>query len=144
MIRRVHPIAGVVGFLTILTFWVSTVAGELFGSHQTIAAIKQAIPWGFILLVPALAITGASGFKMAGGSLEPALLRKSRRMPFIAANGILVLVPSALYLAALAARGDFGMAFYATQALELVAGAINLSLMALNIRDGLRVTGRLK
>jgi len=30
------------------------------------------------------------------------------------------------------------------QAVELVAGAINLTLMFLNIRDGLRLTGRLR
>jgi hypothetical protein len=63
-------------------------------------------------------------------------------MPFIAANGIIVLMPAAFYLALLASRGDFGRIFYAVQAVELIAGAFNLSLMVLNIRDGLRLTGR--
>jgi hypothetical protein len=144
MLRRIHPIAGILGLLVILTFWTSTVGSELFGSPEAIAVVKRAIPWGFLILVPALAIAGASGFRMAGASSEPRILRKKLRMPFIAGNGLLILIPSALYLAMLASRGEFGGAFYAVQAVELVAGGANLVLMALNIRDGLRVTGRLK
>ena len=30
------------------------------------------------------------------------------------------------------------------QAIELVAGAVNLTLMGLNVRDGLRMSGRLR
>jgi hypothetical protein len=131
-----------IAFLIILTFWTSTVGSELFGSAHIVAAVKQGIPWGFLILVPALAITGASGLKMAGASSDPAIARKRRRMPFIAANGLLILMPAAFYLAALASRGDFGGVFYSVQAVELIAGALNLTLMALNTRDGLRLTGR--
>ncbi len=143
MLRRLHPIAGLVAFLTILTFWTSTVASELSGSAAMIAAVKQAIPWGFLLLVPALAVTGASGFRLAGRSADPRIARKKQRMPFIAGNGLLILVPAAFWLAALASRQAFGGLFYGIQAVELVAGAINLTLMALNIRDGLRLANRL-
>ncbi|MGD0640507.1 MAG: hypothetical protein ABSC22_07150 [Roseiarcus sp.] len=142
MLKRIHPVAGIIGFLTILTFWTSTVLSELSGSVQAIAAVKQAIPWGFLILVPALIITGASGLRMAGASPKGRILAKKRRMPFIAGNGLLVLIPCALYLAMLASRGQFGAAFYAVQAVELVAGATNLTLMALNIRDGRRPSGR--
>ncbi|MGA2495535.1 MAG: hypothetical protein ABSF67_21810 [Roseiarcus sp.] len=143
MLKRIHPIAGIIGFLTILTFWTSTVLSELSGSLQAISAVKQAIPWGFLILVPALIITGASGFRMAGASPNGRILAKKRRMPFIAGNGLLILIPCALYLAMLASRGQFGASFYTIQAVELVAGAVNLTLMALNIRDGFRLTARL-
>ncbi len=142
MLKRIHPVAGTIGFLTILAFWISTVASELFGSVDMIAAVKQTIPWGFLILVPALAITGASGFRMAGSSSAPGIVSKKHRMPFIAGNGLLILIPAALYLAMLASRGEFGSLFYGVQAIELVAGAVNLTLMSLNIRDGLRLTGR--
>ena len=65
-------------------------------------------------------------------------------MPFIAANGILVLIPSALFLAFKAKAAEFDATFYAVQALELVAGATNITLLGLNMRDGLRMTGRLR
>lgn len=138
MLKRVHLFAGLLAFLMILTFWTSTVGVELFGSEQAITAVKLAIPWGLIILIPALAVTGASGFGLAGSSRAPWIARKKRRMPIIAANGLLILVPAALYLATLAARGDFGDRFVAVQALELLAGALNLTLMGLNIRDGVR------
>jgi hypothetical protein len=48
---------------------------------------------------------------------------KIKRMPLIAANGILILIPSALFLASKARASKFDSAFYAVQALELVAGA---------------------
>jgi hypothetical protein len=143
MLRRLHPVAGAIGLATILTFWIATVAVELVGSTGNVAAVKQAIPYGFLILIPALVLTGASGLRMAGGATDPAILRKRRRMPIIAANGLFVLVPAAFALAVLAGRGEFGALFYAIQALELVAGAVNVTLMGLNARDGLRLTGQL-
>jgi hypothetical protein len=64
-----------------------------------------------------------------------------KRMPIIAANGILVLVPCAIFLNLSAADGLFDMKFYLLQGVELIAGATNLTLMGLNIRDGLRMKG---
>src|SRR4051812_13681282 len=98
MRTRVHLVAATVGLLTILTFWVSTIAVELTGSHDLITSVKQAIPWGLFVLVPALAATGATGAAMAGRSKEPALQVKRRRMVVIAGVGLLILVPSAIYL----------------------------------------------
>jgi hypothetical protein len=63
-------------------------------------------------------------------------------MPFIAGNGILVLIPSALFLAAKAGSGAFDPTFYAVQSIELLAGAANIVLLGLNMRDGLRMKGR--
>jgi hypothetical protein len=66
------------------------------------------------------------------------------RMRFIAANGLLVLVPCAIVLNQWAAAGSLDTTFYVVQAIELVAGASNLALMGLNARDGLRMAGRLR
>jgi hypothetical protein len=126
-------------FLTILTFWTSTVAAELFASNDIIAAVKLAIPWGLLILVPALAVTGLSGMRTAGASTSPLIIGKKRRMPLIAGNGLLILVPAAFTLAWLAAHREFGGLFYTVQTVELAAGAVNLILMALDIRDGRRL-----
>nr|WP_093810821.1 hypothetical protein [Stappia sp. ES.058] len=128
----------------IATFWVSTAVSELFGSAQAIAAVKQAILYAMVVLVPALAITGASGFSLGKGRKGALLDAKRRRMPLIAANGILILVPSAVFLAMKARAGEFDTAFYAVQAVELVAGALNLFLIGRNIADGLAASGRLR
>lgn len=64
-------------------------------------------------------------------------------MRLIALNGIFVLVPSALVLRELAERGELGQLFFAVQVLELVAGGLNLLLLARNAREGLTLSGRL-
>jgi hypothetical protein len=69
---------------------------------------------------------------------------KIKRMPLIAANGLVVLIPAALFLAFKARAAEFDTVFYAVQALELVAGAANITLLGLNLRDGLRMKGRLR
>jgi hypothetical protein len=43
-----------------------------------------------------------------------------------------------------ASAGSFDATFYAVQLLELAAGATNVTLLALNVRDGLRLAGRLR
>lgn len=142
MIRALHPIAGVTGLLTIAAFWTATVAAEAFGSETTVLAVKTAILWGLLLLVPALAVTGITGVRLAGGSTDPRIARKRRRMPVIALNGLLVLVPCAVFLQARAAAGAFGGAFVTVQAIELLAGAANLTLIGMNLRDGLALARR--
>ena len=142
MKTRIHAIAGAIGFLTILVFWSSTVISELFGSFETIAAVKRAILWGMCILVPAMAIVGGSGFSLAAGRTESAVIAKKKRMPIIGANGLLVLVPTAFLLESRAAAGTFDTSFYVLQGVELIAGAVNLALMGLNMRDGIRLTGR--
>lgn len=136
MLRRIHPIAGVIGFLTILTFWTSTAFSELFGTYDTIAAVKSMILTGMFILIPAMVIVGASGMSMGGRRKDAPARAKKKRMPFIAANGLLILLPAAFYLEAKASVGAFDTAFYSVQVLELIAGAANLALMGLSIRDG--------
>lgn len=143
MKTKIHALAGCIGFLTILTFWTSTVVTELFASHETIAAIKSMILPGMFILIPAMAIAGGSGMAMGKKRTDAQALAKKKRMPIIAANGLLILLPSAIFLASKAARGEFDGWFYGVQALELMAGAANLTMMGLNIRDGLRMTGRI-
>jgi hypothetical protein len=143
MIKMIHPLAGAVAIFTIATFWLSTALTELFGSPATVIAVKTAIPWGFLLLIPALASTAGSGFSLAKGRRTGVIGAKVKRMPFIAANGILILIPSALFLVSKARANEFDIEFYAVQALELAAGATNIALLSLNMRDGLKMTGRL-
>lgn len=143
MMRVLHPIAGAAGLVCIATFWTSTVAVEAFGGDAAILAVKTVILWGLLVLVPAMALAGATGFRMAGRSASPLVARKRRRMPVIAANGLLVLVPCAFFLQGRAAAGELDGTFVLVQAVELAAGAVNLVLMSLNLRDGLVLSRRL-
>jgi hypothetical protein len=140
LVGSIHRIAGIVAFTTIALFWTGTAIVEVFGDGAAVARVKEAILWGMLLLIPAMAAVAATGFRLGGRSIAPAIARKRRRMPFIALNGLLILVPSAFFLAARAAAGQFDLAFYAVQGLELAAGATNIVLMSLSIRDGLALT----
>lgn len=57
MKMTIHLIAGALALLTIASFWISTVAIELFGSEVAVIAVKTSIPRGFLIFVPVLAAT---------------------------------------------------------------------------------------
>jgi hypothetical protein len=139
MLKRIHPFAGALALLSILTFWMATVLSEAFGETATVIAVKTMIPWGFLVLIPILAATGGSGFALAREPSGVLVERKRRRMAFIAANGLLILIPSALFLSFKAQASELDSAFFVVQALELIAGAVNILLLGLNLRDGLRM-----
>jgi hypothetical protein len=144
MIKIIYPVAGVLALVTIATFWLSTAFSELFASQAVVTAVKTAIPWGLLLLIPALAAAGGSGFVLAKRHRAGLIGAKAKRMPFIAANGILVLISAALFLASKARAGEFDAVFYAVQVLELAAGAVNITLLVLNMRDGIKLKGWLR
>lgn len=144
MAKLIHPITGTIALLCIATFWLTTLFSELFAGQDVVVAVKTAVPWGFLVLIPALAATGGSGFKLARGRKVGLIGMKSRRMPIIAANGMLVLIPSALFLSFKANASQFDTSFYAVQAIELVAGAVNFMLLMRNMLDGLKLTGKLR
>ena len=142
MMKMIHPVAGTLALATILSFWLSTLLSELFADAATVALVKSLIPWGFLILVPAMALAGMSGFRLGKTWRGPVVAQKRKRMPVIAVNGILILIPAALYLSAKAQAGAFDTSFYIVQALELVAGAVNITLLGLNMRDGLHLSGK--
>jgi hypothetical protein len=145
MLRILHLLAGLLATLTIAVFFTSTLLVELFGSPAAIAGIKHLIVFpGLFILVPAIAATGGTGFALSKTRQGRLVEAKMKRMPFIAANGLLVLLPAAIFLNLWAAQGTFDSRFYLVQAVELLAGAINLLLMGLNMRDGVKLTGRFR
>lgn len=140
MIKTIHPITGALALLTIISFWLSTAMSELFGSEALVVTVKTMIPWGFLILIPALMAAGGSGFQLGKAWRNPLVTVKRKRMPIIAGNGIVILIPSALYLSSKAQAGSFDAGFYMVQAIELIAGAVNITLLGLNMRDGLKLT----
>ncbi len=145
MKQDIHFTAGVLATLTIATFFISTVFVELFGTHEAVATVKSLIVLpGLFILVPAIAATGGTGFALSKSRKGRLVQTKQKRMPFIGANGVLVLIPCAIFLDRWASAGAFDTTFYIVQGIELVAGAINLTLMSMNIRDGLRMSGRFR
>lgn len=145
MPKRAHLVAGLLAPLCLVTFFVSTVVMELFFSHPAVAQLKALIVTpGLWIMVPAIAVAGGSGLFLSRTRQGRLVDAKRKRMPFIAANGLLILVPCAIVLNRWAAAGTFDTSFYVVQAIELIAGATNFVLMGRNVRDGLRMAGRLR
>lgn len=142
MKSRVHAVAGILGLTLITLFFISSVTSELIGDEQLISQVKKMILFGVLILVPSMIVTGASGRVLAGKRSAPRIRVKKRRMAVIAVIGLTVLVPCAVVLQRLAAGGDFGSTFYMLQAVELIGGGINITLMGLNVRDGRVLAGR--
>ncbi len=142
MKSRVHVIAGVLGLTLIVLFFTSSIVVETIGDEHAVGRVKTMILFGVLVLVPSMMVTGATGRILAGKRENPLIRAKKQRMVAVATIGLTVLVPCAVTLQRLSAAGDFGTVFYIIQAVELVGGAVNITLMALNIRDGRLLAGR--
>lgn len=143
-LARLHAAAGTLAFALILSFWSSTVVVELAGSWSAVTTVKLTIAGCLPVLVAALATTGLTGRALVGPAPKGLAAAKLTRLKIAAANGVLILIPAALFLAIRAAGGRFDPAFAFVQGVELIAGPVNLVLLGLNIRDGLRMSGRLR
>lgn len=136
----IHAAAGTLAMIFIAGFLAATLISECLLNEASVLSVKKSILTGLCLLIPALAIAGGSGFSLAGRRHSPAINRKRRRMKIIAANGLLILLPLAILLYLRAAAGLFDTLFYAMQTLEVLAGSVQLMLLARNFRDGRKMT----
>lgn len=140
----IHASAGALAMLTVAIFWISTLVSELFMGQEAVVAVKYAIAYfGLIPLVILMAGAGGSGFILAKGRKGQLVQGKKKRMPKIGANGLLVMIPCALFLNSKAAAGEFDAAFYVIQVVELGVGVMQLTLLGRSFRDGLKLAGRL-
>jgi hypothetical protein len=144
MKKVAHAAAGSVALLLVLSFLTITILSELSMDAANVIVAKRVILYGICLLVPLMAMAGGSGFLLAAGRVGPVVGLKKKRMRLIAANGMLVMLPSAIWLYYSAAKGEFGTAFMVVQGIELAGGFTQLYLLARNFKDGLRLSGRLR
>lgn len=136
---RVHGLAGIVAMLTVLCFWSATLLSELFMSHEAVDFVKRSILYGLAILIPSMALAGASGAALGrkrGGRL---LELKKKRMKMLAITGFLIMLPSAVFLHLKSAANEFDALFYAIQSLELAGGIVQFMLLAKNFRAGLNL-----
>ncbi len=136
----IHATAGTLALVIIATFLASTVIAELCLDYRAISVVKTAIFYGVFLLAPLMAITGGSGFALAASRSGGLVERKKARMRIIGANGVLVMLPAAVFLYFRANAGSFDGQFYVVQFVELAGGMLQLCLLTLNFRDGRRMT----
>lgn len=96
--------------------------------------------FGLPVLIGCLVTAALSGRHLARNSRAAVIRRKQRRMRIVAAAGIVVLVPCALILDDLTASVSVGGVVTALEIAEMLVGALNLTLLVLNFRDGRGLT----
>ena len=136
---KLHAFCGALGLLLIGGFLLSTVGAELSGSVAWVVAVKTWILHLIPVLVILLGCAGAAGNHIARGWKSKDVDWKRLRMAVAGFNGVFVLIPCAFTLQAWAEAGEFTWRFYGVQGIELLAGAGNIVLLSLNLRDGLRL-----
>lgn len=133
---RIHLSAAAGALALIATFLVSSAVTELAGNAADVHGLRQWIVFALPLLVGCLAAAALTGRRLARKSRAAVIRRKQRRMQVVAALGIVVLVPCALILDALTASASAGAVVTGLVLTEMLAGALNLTLLLLNARDG--------
>ena len=83
--------------------------------------------------------TGLTANKLYPGILKGQFKIKQIRLKIAAANGVLILLPAAIVLARWSELSEFGVLYWTVQALEIIVGLINITMIGLNIRDGIRL-----
>ncbi len=145
MINKVHLAAGFIATLTIASFFSSTLLVEIFCSREVISTVKNLIVLpGLLILIPAIAIAEGTGFFLSKSRKGLLVEKKRKSMPIVVLICIFVLLPTTIFLDMWASNESFGTKFYILQIIEIVAGGITLLILGFNIRDGLRLSGRLR
>ena len=142
-ILTVHIIATSIAVLTIGCFFSFSIIAEIIGNHEFITQVKTVILYGLPILLLAMPMLGITGKKLAGKSKSPIVATKMKRMKFVAFNGV-VLISLAVYLYFRAINSNIDSTFLGVQIIELLFGAINLTLLGLNIKAGMKLSGRIK
>ena len=142
-ILTAHIIATSIAVLTIGCFFSFSIIAEIVGNEEFIKHVKTGILYCLPVLVfvmPMLAITGK---KLAGKSKSPIITTKLKRMKFVTFNGI-ILISLAVYLYFRAINNNIDGTFLCVQIIEILFGAINLTLLGLNIKAGMKLSGSIQ
>lgn len=141
-IVRVHLIATIIATITIATFFTISLIAELRGDESFIKSVKAFILYTLPVMVIAMPALKITGDKLAGKSKNPIVLKKMNRMKFVIVNGI-ILVSLAGFLYYRSHYQNIDGVFLTAQIAEFAFGLANLTLIILNARDGMQLSGRL-
>lgn len=142
-ILKAHVVATAASMITISVFFSASLWAEIYGSTEQIQSIKAGILYFLPVMLIAMPVLGITGNKLAGNSQNPMVLEKKSRMKWIFINGLL-LISLAVTLYVISRNGMLDNTFLTLQIIELILGPINFFLMALNVRSGLLLSGKIK
>ena len=138
---KIHVIATVIAIMTIGSFFICSLVAEVNGDKTLIKNVKEVILFSLPLLLIAMPALRITGNVLAGKSQSPIILAKRKRMRFVLINGI-ALIALACFLYYRSHYKAIDNIFLAAQFAEFALGLTNLVLIGMNIKSGLRLSGR--
>lgn len=142
-IVRTHFIATIVAAITILTFFSFSLIAEIKGDVEFIKSVKAFILYALPIMILAMPMLKITGDKLAGKSTNSIVLVKKKRMKLMMLNGI-GLISLAVFLYYRSHFHTIDNVFLIAQIAEFGFGLCNLTLIALNTKSGMELSGKLK
>ena len=131
-----HAAFGILSFGLILSSLMASLIVEIWNSQAAIADVKELVFQAVLFVLVLLCFTtllGLSLGKMRQGNIVQA---KKKRVAWLFAIAIFVLLPIAYVLNEYTKQGQFNWLYIILQSIEYVFDIIFLILLGLNIRDG--------
>ncbi|MBS1776170.1 MAG: hypothetical protein JSS64_07800 [Bacteroidetes bacterium] len=142
-IVKTHLIATIVAALTILTFFSTSLFAEIKGDETLIKSVKAFILYALPIMVIAMPTLKLTGDKLVGKSKSPIILAKAKRMKFVMINGV-CLVSLAIFLYYRSHYQTIDGVLLVAQIAEFAFGLANLTLIFINAKIGMQLSGKLK
>lgn len=142
-IVKAHLIATIVAALAIITFFSISLFAEIKGNEAFIKSVKAFILYALPVMILAMPILKITGDKLAGKSKSPLILAKVKRMKLILMNGM-ILISLAIFLYYRSHYQQIDGVFLIAQIAEFIFGLFNLSLIFINAKVGMQLSGKLK
>ncbi len=138
-----HLIATIIAAITILVFFASSLIAEIKGDHEFIRTVKAFILYALPIMILAMPVLKLTGDKLAGKSKNPKVFAKAKRMKFVVVNGV-GLIALAIFLYYRSHYQTIDNIFLTAQIAEFALGLTNLSLIIINAKSGMELSGRIK
>lgn len=142
LLSRIHLTAAAGAVAVVIAFLAVSAVTELVGGVGEVRAARQGILLGLPLLIACLATAGITGSRLADRSRSAVVRAKRWRLAAAAVTGLVVLIPCALLLGFPPAAFAGSPQVTALEIIEWAFGSVNLCLLVLNFRAGLRIRSR--
>ncbi|MGV0963803.1 MAG: hypothetical protein ACOYBT_07940 [Polynucleobacter sp.] len=136
-----HASAGISAAFLLLVFFSATLAAEFYYSPDDVIAVQQSILQAMWAYIPLILLAGGIGYALGSERKGNIVEVKKRRMLAIILVSIFLLFPSIYALANQTADYVRNVVFYGIEVFELIVTALLMILLALNVRDGAKLTG---
>ena len=140
---KAHISASIIAAVIILAFFSLSLIAEIKGDIQFIKSVKTFILYVLPVILIAMPMLKITGDKLAGKSCNPILLAKKRRMKLMIINGV-GLISLAIFLYYRSHFHTIDHIFLTAQIAELGLGLGNLTLIVLNAKSGMQLSGKLQ